>query len=178
MDNKKLSMEELHRLSVQEFKNAEKTPIVVVLDNVRSMNNIGSIFRSCDGFGVEKLCLCGITATPPNREINKTALGATESVEWEYFTNTIDCIIFFKNKGYKIFCIEQTSNSTMLQNFDFPLKEHCLLVFGNEIEGVSQEIIDLADQVIEIPQFGTKHSLNVAVTCGIVLWDCVRKIRL
>ncbi len=178
MDNKKLSMEELHRLSVQEFKNAKKTPVIVVLDNVRSMNNIGSIFRSCDAFGVEKLCLCGITATPPNREINKTALGATESVEWEYFTNTLDCIIFFKNKGYKIFCIEQTSNSTLLQNFDFPLEEHCLLVFGNEVEGVSQEIIDLADQVIELPQFGTKHSLNVAVTCGIVLWDCVKKIRL
>lgn len=178
MDNKKLSMEELHRLSVQEFKSVKKTPLVVVLDNVRSMNNIGSIFRTCDAFGIEQLCLCGITATPPNREINKTALGATESVDWEYFDSTFDCVNSLKQKGYRIFCIEQTTNSIMLNNFDFENIEPCALVFGNEVEGVEQEVINITDQVIEIPQFGTKHSLNVAVTCGIVLWDFVQRIRL
>ena len=174
MNKTKLSMEELHRISVEEFKHSKKTPIIVVLDNVRSMNNIGSIFRTCDAFRIEKLCLCGITATPPNREINKTALGATESVDWQYYESTLECVKALKEKGYKIFSIEQAQNSTMLQNFpkeDSPFA----IVLGNEVEGVEQNIVDISDNVIEIPQFGTKHSFNVSVTCGIVLWDFVKK---
>lgn len=167
-------MDELHRISVEEFKNSKKTPIVVVLDNVRSMSNIGSIFRTCDAFRVEKLCLCGITATPPNREINKTALGATESVDWQYYKTTLECVEELKEKGYKIFSIEQAQNSTMLQNSP---KENSpfAIILGNEVEGVEQNIVNISDETIEIPQFGTKHSFNVAVTCGIVLWDFVKK---
>jgi len=176
--DKKLSMSDLNRFSLQEFKDSEKTPVTVVLDNIRSMNNIGSIFRSCDAFAAQKLCLCGITATPPNRDINKTALGATESVEWQYFANTVDCIKKFKSKGYKIFSLEQTLNSTKLNKFDFQYCSPCVLVFGNEVEGITQEVIDMSDKVIEIPQFGTKHSLNVAVTCGIILWEFVQNVRL
>ena len=174
MNKTKLSMDELHRISVEEFKNSKKTPIVVVLDNVRSMSNIGSIFRTCDAFRVEKLCLCGITATPPNREINKTALGATESVDWQYYKTTLECVEELKGKGYKIFSIEQTQNSTMLQNSP---KENSpfAIILGNEVEGVEQNIVNISDETIEIPQFGTKHSFNVAVTCGIVLWDFVKK---
>lgn len=174
MNKTKLSMDELHRISVEEFKNSKKTPIVVVLDNVRSMSNIGSIFRTCDAFRVEKLCLCGITATPPNREINKTALGATESVDWQYYKTTLECVEELKGKGYKIFSIEQAQNSTMLQKFP---KENSpfAIILGNEVEGVEQNIVNISDETIEIPQFGTKHSFNVAVTCGIVLWDFVKK---
>ncbi len=167
-------MEELHRISVEEFKNSEKNPIVVVLDNVRSMNNIGSIFRTCDAFRVERLCLCGITATPPNREINKTALGATESVDWVYYEDTMQCIEELRDKGYRIYSIEQTQNSTMLQNFQRD-NTPCAVVLGNEVDGVEQGVVDISDDTIEIPQFGTKHSFNVSVTCGIVLWDFVRK---
>ncbi len=174
MNKTKLSMEELHRISVEEFKTSKKNPIVVVLDNVRSMNNIGSIFRTCDALRVEKLCLCGITATPPNREINKTALGATESVDWIYYDNTLQCIEELKTKGYQIFSIEQAQNSVMLQDFQKD-NSPCAIVLGNEVEGVEQNIIDISDNVIEIPQFGTKHSFNVAVTCGIVLWDFVKR---
>ena len=174
--NTKLSMEELHRISVNEFKQANKTPISIVLDNIRSMNNIGSVFRSSDAFRIEKIYLCGITAKPPHREINKTALGATDSVDWEYFENTLDCIKHLKERNYKIYSIEQTSDSIMLQ--DFKIEEKPLaIVFGNEVEGVQQEVIDISDSVIEIPQFGTKHSLNVSVSCGIVIWHLFQQLQ-
>lgn len=166
----KLSNDELNRVSVTQFKTSEKLPVVLVLDNLRSLNNIGSIFRTADAFRVEKIFLCGITGTPPHREIQKTALGATESVFWEYFERTSDAILSLKSEGYEIIGLEQTDASEMLQAF-FP-KQHqkYALVFGNEINGVSQEIIDNVDTFLEIPQFGIKHSFNVSVSAGIVLW--------
>jgi tRNA G18 (ribose-2'-O)-methylase SpoU len=171
---KKLLNEELNRKTVEEFKKAGKYPIMVILDNVRSLNNIGSIFRTCDAFLVEGLLLCGITATPPHREINKTALGATESVHWKYIENTLDAISALREKGYKIFGVEQTSHSCMLQDCSISQNEKYAFIFGHEIKGVEQEVIDSCDGVIEIPQHGTKHSLNVAVSTGIVLWEFFR----
>lgn len=176
MERKKLSMDQLHRISVQEFKDSEKTPIVLVLDNIRSMSNIGSMFRTADAFHLEGLFLCGITAQPPHREINKTALGATESVDWQYSPTTIDCVRRLKQENYKIIAVEQTENSIFLQDYRGG-KERIALVFGNEVEGVDQEVIDMCDSVIEIPQFGTKHSFNVSVSCGIVLWEVVRQMK-
>lgn len=176
MERKKLSMDQLHRISVQEFKDSEKTPIVLVLDNIRSMSNIGSMFRTADAFHLEGLFLCGITAQPPHREINKTALGATESVDWQYSSTTIDCVRRLKQENYKIIAVEQTENSIFLQDYRGG-KERIALVFGNEVEGVDQEVIDMCDSVIEIPQFGTKHSFNVSVSCGIVLWEVVRQMK-
>ena len=174
---RKLNTEELNRISVPDFKNTEKTPLVIVLDNIRSLNNIGSVFRTADAFLVEKIYLCGITASPPNREIHKTALGATESVEWEYFTNTKLAVEKLKAEDYKILSVEQTENSTMLNDF-YPQKDQkYAIVLGNEVKGVEQEIIDLSDMVIEIPQFGTKHSINISVANGIVVWDIFAKIR-
>jgi tRNA G18 (ribose-2'-O)-methylase SpoU len=169
---RKIANEELNRLSVEDFKSATKKPLVVALDNIRSLNNIGSVFRTADAFLVEKIFLCGITATPPHREIHKTALGATESVAWEYAENTIDCITKLKNEGYKILSVEQAEGSTLLQNFqpDFT-NEKYVLVFGNEVEGVSDEVITISDYCIEIPQYGTKHSLNISVSVGIVIWE-------
>lgn len=169
---RKIANEELNRLSVEDFKSAAKKPLVIVLDNIRSLNNIGSVFRTADAFLIEKIYLCGITATPPHREIHKTALGATESVAWEYVENTIDCINQLKSEGYKILSVEQTEGSTMLQNFQPNFThEKYVLVFGNEVEGVADEVIAVSDYCIEIPQYGTKHSLNISVSVGIVVWE-------
>ena len=166
----KLKNSELDRLTMDEFKQAEKFPLVIVLDNIRSQNNIGSAFRTGDAFRVESICLCGITATPPHRDIHKTALGAENTVEWKYFENTVDAINLLKEKGYKIATVEQATQSTMLQNFTLNTSEKLALVFGNEVEGVEESIMEMADYCIEIPQFGTKHSLNITVSMGIVIW--------
>lgn len=168
-------MNELGRISPEDFKASEKHPVVVVLDNVRSLNNVGSAFRTGDAFKIQKLILCGITGTPPNREIHKTALGATESVEWVYNTETTGAIHLLKGQGYKVWAIEQAEGSVYLPNFKPNPDEQTAFVFGNEVEGVSEEVLSLCDGCIEIPQFGTKHSLNVSVTIGIVLWDYVAK---
>ena len=168
---KKLKNSELNRIDVTSFKSIKKTPLIVVLDNIRSLNNIGSIFRTCDAFLVSKIYLCGITAQPPNRKINKTALGSTESVEWEYFKSTKKIIENLKSKGVKIWSIEQVEKAKKLHEIEEIDKgiEHAV-VFGNEINGVSQEIIDISNNTIEIDQYGTKHSLNVTVAAGIVVW--------
>jgi len=177
-ERRKLSMEELGRLSVQEFKGSEKLPLVVVLDNVRSLHNVGSAFRTCDAFRISKLYLTGITGTPPHREIHKSALGATESVPWEYAEHTGELIKHLKVDGYEILAIEQTTNSLALQNFTADSSKKYCLVFGNEVEGVSNEAIALADVSLEIPQSGTKHSLNISVCTGIVLWHVYRQLAL
>lgn len=173
---KKLKLEELERKTVEEFKESSKIPVVVILDNVRSMNNVGSVFRTSDAFAIEKIYLCGITPTPPHREIQKTALGATESVDWEFFNNIEELIIQLKNNNYKIIGIEQVTNSIKLQNFSCISLEKYALIFGNEVEGISENIIPYLDYCIEIPQIGTKHSLNVSVCAGIVLWDFYSKL--
>jgi 23S rRNA (guanosine2251-2'-O)-methyltransferase len=171
-------MEELGRLSVHEFKGSEKLPLVVVLDNVRSLHNVGSAFRTCDAFRISTLYLTGITGTPPHREIHKSALGATESVPWHYAEHTHELVKQLKGEGFEILVIEQTTNSVSLQNFAAdPAKKYCL-VFGNEVEGVSNEVIALADTSLEIPQSGTKHSLNISVCTGIVLWHLYRQLAL
>jgi 23S rRNA (guanosine2251-2'-O)-methyltransferase len=159
-------------------KNNKIANVYVALDNIRSAQNVGSFFRTCDSLGVDKIFLCGITSIPPNKEILKTALGATESVIWEHFENTSQCIELLKEKGFKIICVEQTEKSLMLDKYEFNLDEKICLVFGNEIEGVNENIIEMADDCIEIPQLGTKHSLNVSVAGGIVIWDLLsRKLR-
>lgn len=174
---RKLKNEELDRLSVEEFKETRKFPIVVMLDNIRSMNNVGSAFRTSDAFLVEKLILTGITAQPPHRDIHKTALGATDSVSWDYYESTIEAVEQLRSEGYKIFAVEQVENSIMLDDFTPDPSEKYCLVFGNEVMGVDQEVIDQADGCLEIPQFGTKHSLNISVSIGVVLWDLLVKIR-
>jgi tRNA G18 (ribose-2'-O)-methylase SpoU len=174
---RKLRNNELGRISVDEFKEAEKTPIIVVLDNIRSLNNVGSVFRTSDAFLIEKIYLCGITATPPNKEIHKTALGATESVNWEYVEDTISLIHKLKEDGVKVFSIEQADNSTMLDELSVSKEEKYAVVFGNEVKGVQQEVVTASDNCIEIPQLGTKHSLNISVSCGVVLWDLFVKLR-
>ena len=168
---KKLKNSELNRIDVKSFKSIKKTPLIVVLDNIRSLNNIGSIFRTCDAFLVSKIYLCGITAKPPNRKINKTALGSTDSVEWEYFKSTIKLIEKLKSEGVKIWSIEQVERAQKLnyiEKIDSKLKH--AIVFGNEIKGVDQKIIDISENTIEIDQYGTKHSLNVSVAAGILIW--------
>lgn len=172
----KRSMEALNRPSVDEFKHLEKFPLVLVLDNVRSGLNVGSIFRTADAFLVEKILLCGITAQPPHREILKTALGSTESVEWEYFRETTEAVQSLKRKGYRIFAIEQTSRQVWLHEFIPEPGQKYAFVLGNEVEGVEEPVLALCDGAIEIPQFGTKHSLNVAVAAGIAVWETVRKM--
>ncbi|AMM52856.1 RNA methyltransferase [Rufibacter sp. DG15C] len=173
---RKLSMEELQRDSVEDFKNKQKNPLVLVLDNVRSLHNVGSTFRTADAFAVEKIYLCGITGTPPNKEIHKTALGATESVEWVHVESTLEAVIALKAEGYSVWAVEQAQDSTMLTNFN-PAKEgKYAFVFGNEVFGVEEEVIAAADGVLEIPQFGTKHSLNISVTVGVVVWDVLSKL--
>jgi len=168
---RKLTNDELGRKSVTEFRASDKSPFIIVLDNVRSLNNVGSIFRTADAFLVEALWLCGITATPPHREIHKTALGATESVEWKYFADTAEAVRQLKEMGFIIVSVEQAEGSVPLDRFVMePGKKHAL-VFGHEIKGVSEEVVDLSDACIEIPQYGTKHSFNVAVSAGIVLWE-------
>lgn len=174
---KKLTNQELNRIDLQEFKNAEKTPIIVVLDNVRSLNNIGSVFRSCDAFLIEKIYLCGITACPPNKEIHKTALGATESVDWEYRSDCKALIKELNLQKIETIAIEQTENSCFLNEFQPENEKKYALVFGNEVKGVEQEVVSECNGVIEIPQFGTKHSLNISVSCGIVLWDLAMKMK-
>lgn len=173
---KKLKTDELNRLSVEEFKNTKKNSIVVVFDNVRSLNNVGSAFRTADAFAVEKLYLCGITGTPPNREINKTAIGAQDSVEWAYFKETTEALQELKANGFKIIALEQTTESRLLQDFKPLENEKYAFVFGNEVFGVDEKALELIDDCIEVPQFGTKHSLNVSVTVGVVLWDYVSKM--
>lgn len=175
--NEKLSLNQLNRISVEDFKNSDKNPIVIVLDNVRSMNNVGSVFRTSDAFLIEKIYLCGITPSPPHREIQKTALGATETVDWEYKSSTLETLAELKKEGYSIYSVEQTTNSVMLDQFILPAKDKIAIVFGNEVEGVSQEVIDISLGVIEIPQYGTKHSLNISVSVGIVIWDLVNKLK-
>lgn len=170
----KLKNEELNRLSPEAFKNAEKTPIVLVLDNIRSLHNVGSAFRTADAFLIEKIYLCGVTGTPPNKEIEKTALGATNSVDWVYVKNTMDAINELKGKEYKIYSIEQADESVKLHAFETDRTKPLALVFGNEVYGVEQEIVDVSDAVVEIPQLGTKHSLNVSVSLGIVLWELMK----
>lgn len=172
--NRKLKLEELNRVSIADFKQQKKDPVIVLLDNVRSLHNVGSVFRTCDAMAVEKLYLCGITAKPPQREIQKTAIGATESVNWEYKEDAISIIHRYKKEGYTIISVEQTSNSIALGNYNWK-NEKVLLVFGNEVDGVQQKIIDLSDFSIEIPQWGTKHSFNITVSAGIVLWDLKSK---
>ena len=174
---KKLSLEELNRISVEEFKQSEKIPVIVVLDNIRSLNNIGSVFRTSDAFLIEKIYLCGITATPPNREIHKTALGATNSVDWEYAEDTLTAIKNLKTSGYTIISIEQVDKSVMLNNFTPKPTEKYAVILGNEVKGVRQDVIDNSDLCIEIPQFGTKHSLNISIATGVVLWDFFNKIK-
>lgn len=172
--NRKLKLEELNRVSIADFKQQKKDPVIVLLDNVRSLHNVGSVFRTCDAMAVEKLYLCGITAKPPHREIQKTAIGATESMNWEYIEDAINIIHRYKKEGYTIISVEQTSNSIALGNYNWK-NEKVLLVFGNEVDGVQQKIIDLSDFSLEIPQWGTKHSLNIAVSAGIVLWNLKSK---
>jgi tRNA G18 (ribose-2'-O)-methylase SpoU len=174
---KKLKNEELNRLSVEEFGNSKKTPFVVVLDNVRSANNVGSVFRTSDAFLLEKIYLCGITVKPPHKDIHKTALGAEMSVAWEYFENTIDAVSKLKEEGYIIVSIEQIENSISLEKFDVESNKKYAFVFGNEVKGVNQKIVDISDSHVEIPQYGTKHSFNISVSCGIVLWELFRKMK-
>jgi len=173
---RKLKNEELNRLSIESYKLAEKLPIVLVLDNIRSLNNIGSIFRTADAFCIESIFLCGITATPPHREIHKTALGATDSVDWKYFKSAEKAVLELKKKSYLILAIEQTEKSILLNNFRPPKPGKLALIFGNEVHGVSEKIVKMAGHCIEIPQTGTKHSFNVSVSAGIVLWDISLKL--
>ncbi len=174
---RKLKNSELDRLSVEEYKEIEKTPITVVLDNIRSCNNIGSVFRTSDALLIEKVILCGITATPPNKDIHKTALDAEKSVPWEYVEETEEAILNLKADGYRVFAVEQVENSIMLPDFAPEKDQKLALVFGNEVKGVQQSVVDLCDGAIEIPQYGTKHSFNISVSAGIVLWDLVYKLR-
>lgn len=174
---KKLQNEELNRISADEMKLAEKVPVTIVLDNIRSLNNIGSVFRTADAFLMEQIYLCGITATPPHRDIQKTALGATETVNWKHFNSTLEAIELLKHQGYKIAAVEQTENSTFLNEFNINKNEKWALVFGNEVSGVDQVVINCCDVVVEIPQFGSKHSLNISVSAGVVLWEMQKKYR-
>ena len=173
----KLSMDQLNRVDVDTFKNLEKTPLVIVLDNVRSMHNVGSAFRTADAFAIDKIILCGITATPPHREIEKTALGATQSVTWEYEKESIDAVKKLKDDCFEVYAMEQTNNSISVETFEPQADKKYAVVFGNEVHGVDEEIISIADGTLEIPQFGTKHSFNVSVTIGIVLWDLINKTK-
>ncbi len=172
---RKLKVTEMGRLSLAEYKASDKQPIVVVLDHVRSLYNVGSVFRSSDAFRIEGVCLCGITAQPPHPEIHKTALGAEESVSWKYFEHTEDAVSWLKQQGYKVLAVEQCEGSTMLQDFVRQPEEKYAVVLGNEVKGVQQQVVDMCDGCLEIPQYGTKHSLNVSVTAGIVLWHLSKK---
>jgi len=170
-------MSELNRLSVDEFRKAQKSPVVIVLDNIRSQNNVGSVFRTADAFLIREICLCGITATPPHREIHKTALGATESVSWRYFKDTCDAISKLRSEGFKIIALEQTNVSITLDGF-YPMPgEKLAFIFGNEVNGVGDQLLDMVDLCLEIPQSGTKHSINISVAVGIVLWDDLIKLK-
>jgi 23S rRNA (guanosine2251-2'-O)-methyltransferase len=173
---RKLKLDELNRASVDEFKTQKKLPVAVVLDNVRSMHNVGSLFRTCDGFAVEQVCLCGITGQPPHREIEKTALGATQSVNWSYYSDPLQAVEQLRKEGYHIIAVEQAEKSIMLNDFVATKGDKYALIFGNEVNGVSDEVMKVIDACIEIPQFGTKHSFNIVVSAGIVLWDFFTKL--
>lgn len=173
---RKLKITELNRLSAEEFKNVEKLPLVVVLDNIRSLHNIGSVFRTSDAFRVANIYLCGITATPPHAEIHKTALGAEDTVDWKYFNDTLDAVKELRDNGFNIFSVEQVEGSVMLENFEPEKGRKYAVILGNEVKGVRQDVVDASDGCIEIPQYGTKHSLNVSVTSGIVIWDLFCKL--
>lgn len=172
---RKLKITEMNRLTVDEFKQAEKMPLVVVLDDVRSLHNVGAVFRTSDAFRVERILLCGITAVPPQPEIHKTALGAEDSVDWTYYKDTADAVRALQADGYKVYAVEQAEGSTMLQDFRWEAEQRCAVVMGNEVKGVRQDVVDLCDGCLEIPQYGTKHSLNVSVTTGIVIWELFKK---
>ena len=173
---RKLRNSELDRLTVEEFKKTKKIPLIVVLDNIRSCNNIGSVFRTSDALLIEKIYLCGITATPPNKEIHKTALDAEKSVDWKYFERTENAVSELKERGYAVYAIEQVENSIMLPDFNPVKSEKTAIIFGNEVKGVQQKIVNMCDGSIEIPQFGTKHSFNVSVSAGITLWHIFTKL--
>lgn len=175
---RKLKNSELNRLSVDEFRASQKTSIIIILDNIRSLNNIGSVFRTSDAFLIEKIYLCGITAKPPHKDIHRTALGATDSVAWEHRENTLELVKELQENGVKVAAIEQAENAIMLHNFTPEKSTTYALVFGNEVKGVQQEVVSASDYVIEIPQFGTKHSLNISVSAGVVIWDVFSKLAL
>ncbi|MBI9040911.1 RNA methyltransferase [Lutibacter sp.] len=174
---RKLKNSELGRPTIEEFKGTTKIPLIVVLDNIRSLNNIGSVFRTSDAFLIEKIYLCGITAQPPHKDIHKTALGATESVDWEYVEDSLALVEKLKKEGVIVASIEQAENSTMLQNFSIELNKKYAVVFGNEVKGVQQKVVSASDYCVEIPQLGTKHSLNISVSVGVVLWDLFKKMQ-
>ncbi len=174
---RKLSADELGRLSIDDFKTGRKLPVIVILDHVRSMHNVGSIFRTSDAFAIEELFLCGITGQPPHREIEKTALGATQSVPWRHFPRTIDAVDLLRKEGYAITAVEQTVNSISLSDYQPVAAQKIALIFGNEVNGVSDDVLERCDNSIEIPQFGTKHSFNIVVSAGIVLWDIYSKLQ-
>ena len=174
---RKLSMEELGRKSVADFKLAAKKPIVLVLDNIRSMHNVGSVFRTSDAFLISGICLCGFTPQPPHRDIHKTALGATESVDWMYYENTLEAVAALQKQGYKVYAIEQAKGSISLEKFQIQKNQKYALVFGNEVNGIDQQVVNHCDGSIEIPQIGTKHSLNVSVSSGILLWEFFKTLR-
>jgi 23S rRNA (guanosine2251-2'-O)-methyltransferase len=174
----KLKLEELGRVDVEGFKQQEKLPVTVVLDSIRSMHNVGSVFRTSDGFAVERIMLCGITAQPPHREIEKTALGATQSINWSYFSDVKEALQQLREEGYEIIAVEQAENSISLNEYQPQNNKKYALIFGNEVNGVSDEAMQMIDACIEIPQFGTKHSFNIVVSAGIVLWDFFAKLNL
>lgn len=176
-DMRKLLIDEMNRLSVADYKQSQKTPITVILDNIRSLNNVGSVFRTCDAMLIERIILAGITATPPSNEIHKTALGAENSVDWEYYDDTMKAIEHCRQQGYTLCSIEQAEGSIMLPDFKVEQGKKYAIVMGNEVKGVQQQVVDACDCCIEIPQFGTKHSFNVSVTTGIVLWEMFRQMR-
>ncbi|WP_321425300.1 RNA methyltransferase [uncultured Bacteroides sp.] len=175
---RKLKITELNRINAEEFKEAKKLPLIVILDEIRSLHNIGSVFRTSDAFRVESIYLCGITATPPHPELHKTALGAEYTVDWKYFNNTLDAVNKLKSEGYIVYSIEQAEGSIMLDELELDTTKKYAIVMGNEVKGVQQEVINNSDGCIEIPQYGTKHSLNVSVTTGIVIWDFFKKLNL
>lgn len=177
MKHRKLKNSELNRLTPSEFKKAEKLPLIVILDNVRSLNNIGSVFRTADAFLIQKIYLCGITAKPPHKDIQKTALGATESVDWEYAEDALDVVQKLKGQHFTIFAIEQTENSVQLNALEIDPTQRFAVIFGNEVKGVQQSLVSVCEKVVEIPQFGTKHSLNISVSAGVVLWDLFVKLK-
>ena len=174
---RKLRNDELGRVNIEEFKKLKKLPITIVLDNIRSLMNIGSVFRTSDAFTIKEILLCGITAKPPHREMQKTALGATESVSWRYFDNTVDAVKELKANGIKVLSIEQADEAKMLDTYEFDFSQEIALVFGNEVKGVSDEVIELSDDCIEIPQFGTKHSLNISISAGVLIWECFQQFQ-
>lgn len=174
---KKKNIEDLHRISVETFKSTKKKPLVVILDNVRSLHNVGSVFRTSDAYLVEKIFLCGITAVPPSAEIHKTALGAEDTVQWEYAENTVAVVASLKANGYTVLAIEQVEGSVSLNDFAIDNKRKYAVILGNEVKGVQQSVVDQCDACIELPQFGTKHSLNVSVTAGIVIWEFSKQMQ-